>query len=347
MSETPNDDPDPARRFVFGEVERRASLTRAEYLEDFAGRRPVLIEGGARETPAFRRWTPEYVREHAGHAELELLAGLYEPEAREAGYPDVRSVTTTVRDVIESLLEDDPSRGYVFNNPSSVMRTNSAQPEFDIGWKEGANPGLAALDADFELPDFVREQDLIHAFLVLGGARHRAPLHYDLGGEAKALVGIRGRKRVLLFHPSEARRLSFPGWFDEPQPFRVPHAAEVNVHRPDFERFPLLEGARCLEAVVEEGDVLYWPSFWPHDVTNLDRLTLAVGCAFEELGASSMLIRESLGFLGQLYLAATKGEAQPSAEVGETFRRLEELVMSEELGRLRTFYGWHAKLFSS
>lgn len=336
---------DPARRFVAGPVARRRSLARAEFVEEFEGRLPVVHEQGASGSPAVRLWTSDYLVARAGGARLELLAGVYEAEARAREFADAHPVVTTLRDYLAALGAGDDRQGYLFNTPSGVFRVNAEECELRVGWGKEPNPGLAHLARDFELPGFMRAQDLIYAALLLGSPRHRAPLHYDLSGEVKALVQVRGRKRVLLFPPSDAGFLAFPGWFEPKRsPFRVPHAAEVDLEQPDFARFPELARARALETVLEPGDVLYWPSYWPHDVTNLDPFTLAVTCSFEELHASSMWFREQLGLLGRLFLQSLREESPTTDQqeaIERAFHRLEQGLFSDELRWRTTLWSWH------
>ena len=342
---------DPLRPFLGGAVERRSSMSRAEFLEEYERRKPVVLAGGARTSAPVQRWDPEYLVARAGHARLALLAGVYEPGANTVGFPAAREVDTTLGEVVAALLAGDPSKGYVFNCESGVLRSNESSPELQMGWGDHPNPGLAALGDELEPPSFLRKEDLIHAFLVLGGPEHAAPLHYDLGGEAKALVQIRGRKRMLFFPPAQVPFLGFPGWFEEsPTPYSSPHASRVDLRRPDFARFPDLARARALEARLEPGDIVYWPPFWAHDVTNLDPFTLAVSCSFEELGASCMSMREQLGLFGRLFLHVAESESPASSRVlreefGRIFRRMESVIQSDPLRERSTMAGWNAAIW--
>ncbi|HEX6884036.1 MAG TPA: cupin-like domain-containing protein [Planctomycetota bacterium] len=330
-------------RFVGGAVVRRRALPRVEFVDEFAGRLPVVHEQGAHDLPALHRWDPEYLVARAGEARLELLAGVYEADARRSGFARARTVSTNLRAFVEAVVAGDASQGYLFNTPTGIFQVNERDGELRVGWGKEPNPGLTVLASDFEVPAFMNRADLIYAALLLGGPRQRAPLHYDLSGEVKALVQLRGRKRVVLFPPSQARFLSFPGWFEAGSaPFRVPHAAEVDLDRPDFDRHPELARARGLETVLQPGDILYWPAFWAHDITNLDAFTLAVTCSFEELRASCMSFREQLGLLGRLFLREVEGQASglPRAELESAFRRLEQRLFSDELHWRTTLWGW-------
>lgn len=331
---------------VCGEVERRTELGRETFLLEYERKRPVVVRAARAPEQA---WTPTRLLALAGEAPLELLDGVYDEDARAAGFARARTLRTTLRAYVEALLAGSAA-GYLFNTESGVFLTRSDAPEFQSGWGRAANPGLAALAAAFARPSFLRPDNLVYATLILGGPAQQSPLHYDLGGEAKALVQLAGRKQVLLFAPSEAGFLSYPSWFEEdPAPFRVPHAADVSLDRPDPTRFPRLREARALTTVLEPGDVLYWPSFWSHHLRNLDPFTLAVSVTLEELLTSPMHLRETLGHMALLFrrMAGDPRHAfdlTSRAGIGAALQRLEaELFSAHNRGR-STMWSWHCSL---
>jgi len=334
---------------VAGTVERRRALSREAFVLEFERKRPVVVEGGG--GAALARWDPEYLSATAGGAELELLEGVYSTRARGEAFARARKRTQTLAEYIRALLRGESDPGYLFNTESGVLLTNPAAAEFQVGWGKSANPGLAPLAADFVVPGFLRPESLIYAALILGGPAQAAPLHYDLGGEAKALVQLCGKKRVRLFAPSEAAFLSFPSWFEEaPAAFRVPHAAEVDLDRPEPERFPEFARAEALEAELGPGDVLYWPSFWAHHIRNQDAFTLAVSVTVEELHANAMQLRETLGILSRLFLRMA---GEPSrgfdltnrAGVLAALRALEAELFSEENRKRTSMWSWHNSIW--
>jgi hypothetical protein len=90
------------------------------------------------------------------------------------------------------------------------------------------------------------------------------PLHYD--GSSNFLTQIRGRKRVLLFHPRHYFRL---------YPYPVGHPLDNYSMVPDPEaadlnRFPAVARAQSIEAILEAGDVLWLPAYWWHYVCQPD-----------------------------------------------------------------------------
>jgi hypothetical protein len=296
--------------------------------------------GGA----ALERWEPQYLTDTAGDARLELLEGVYSASGRRARFAEARKRTLTLGAYVRALLDGAAGAGYLFNTESGVLLT-SDQPELQVGWGRAPNPGLAPLARDLALPEFLRPESVVYAALILGGPAQTAPLHYDLGGEAKCLIQLRGRKRVLLFPPSSAGFLGFPSWFEEaPEAFRVPHATEVELDEPDLARFPELVHAGALEAELGPGDALYWPSFWAHHVRNRDAFTLAVSVTLEELRPTAMHMRENLGILSRmlLRLARERGlDVSSGPGLMTALQALERELFSEENRGKSTMWSWH------
>lgn len=328
--------------FVAGEIERRTELTRAEFALEYEGRRPFVLR--APDAPRAADWSPERLCARVGAAELEFHEGVFDEGARARGFAGARLARMSLEAYVRAVLAGRAS-GYLFNVESSIFVTGAGRPELRAGRGRAPAPGLASLAAELAPPAFLRPESLIYGMLIVGGPAQQSPLHYDLGGEAKALVQLHGRKRVLLFAPSEADKLYFPSWFDAPAPYRVPHASDASLDAPDLARFPRLCEARALATVLEPGDVLYWPPFWAHHVRNLDTFTAAAGLALEELDTGAMLLREHLGHLARLFLKMAgdprHGFALDSQEgVAAALRKLEAEVLAG--GRARsTMWAWH------
>ncbi|CAE8621882.1 unnamed protein product, partial [Polarella glacialis] len=85
-------------------------------------------------------------------------------------------------------------------------------------------------------------------------------LHYDVCDNF--LCCIRGRKRVVLLEPREVGNIYLSGSSSA----MGSRALEPSGRAQLWREFPLAEGAwaRRYEAELEEGDVLFIPSFWPH-----------------------------------------------------------------------------------
>lgn len=81
--------------------------------------------------------------------------------------------------------------------------------------------------------------------------------HYDINDNI--LCGMRGRKRLLLWAPEEVRHLYADGTA----------SLVLDVDNPDLERFPKFAKAVVWEGVLEEGQALFIPAMWWHNVRTL------------------------------------------------------------------------------
>lgn len=84
------------------------------------------------------------------------------------------------------------------------------------------------------------------------------PTHHDL--TSNLLVMVRGRKRVLLVPPTYHSRM-----YNHVHVF-----SQVDLERPDFERFPLFRGVPVTELIIERGQALFVPCGWWHHVRSME-----------------------------------------------------------------------------
>ena len=74
------------------------------------------------------------------------------------------------------------------------------------------------------------------------------------------LIHIVGRKKVVLFPPTESLNLYMDGDKSE----------IIDIDNPDFERFPKFKNVQRYECILEPGDILFIPALWFHNVKALD-----------------------------------------------------------------------------
>ncbi len=89
------------------------------------------------------------------------------------------------------------------------------------------------------------------------------PLHFD--NADNQMFVLKGRKVFILYSPAEHDCLYHPtgrwGYM---------RTSRANIEDPDFTRFPKLKKARPMIAVIQPGDMLYFPVDWSHHVYSLD-----------------------------------------------------------------------------
>ena len=107
--------------------------------------------------------------------------------------------------------------------------------------------------------------------LWIGPGGHTECLHYD--PTDGTLIQLHGSKQVVLFPPSQTSNLyPFPFYVHLRHGMRVRSwFSRVYPDRPDFEAFPKLRHALSdrYDLVLKQGEILYIPAGWWHEVTAL------------------------------------------------------------------------------
>lgn len=212
------------------------SFDRAAFESYRAQSRPVVLKGAARQWPATRKWSPEYLARTWGDLPVK---------------PSVNLPATEVP--------------YQFRDVNHRREMTLAQ---FVQWMDGGDrcyldqvrgdelPGLAE-DIDFAS---LGEPDL-KGIVFWMGARTRSGLHYDYADNLFAQ--IHGTKLAILAAPENARYLYlFPDSHTKSQ---------VTPECPDLAKHPQVKHATLIEATLEPGDVLFIPKGWWHYLASSDR----------------------------------------------------------------------------
>lgn len=106
-----------------------------------------------------------------------------------------------------------------------------------------------------------------------------SPLHYD--ASASFLTQVRGRKRMLLYRPEDLDRL-----YPYPDDSLLRRRARVDPTAPDYAKFPAFREAEAVAAVLEPGDVLFFPPRFAHYTESLD-LSVSITARFRSRAAGA------------------------------------------------------------
>lgn len=90
-----------------------------------------------------------------------------------------------------------------------------------------------------------------------------SPLHFDKS--ESCLVQIRGLKRMLLWDKDDIDSL-----YPYPERHILRRRARVDPVAPDYEKYPNFQNVAARQAIVGPGDLLCFPSRWPHYTDSLD-----------------------------------------------------------------------------
>lgn len=220
-------------------VERVKTISPKDFLEKYVKpQKPVVIEQLTKDWPAYEKWSLSYLKEIAGEVEVPLYDNRPVSAKDKFNEPHAKM---KLKDYVD-LLKKGPTdyRIFLFNLMNEV-------PELQGHYK------MPHLGVKFlkKLP-----------FLFFGAENSSVFMHYDIDFANILHVHFEGKKRCILYPPSETKYL-----------YKVPNALislnEINFNNPDLEKFPALKLAQGYEAYLEHGEALYMPEGYWHNMTYL------------------------------------------------------------------------------
>lgn len=214
--------------------------------------RPVIIEGALGDlAPLDLDKLVAVVGNHKFPTRCYGTERFSRPKVEWQNYCDVSM--RTVSEYAGMLRDGTARRGDIYMAQIEIGRTSLRQaigPVFD------ALVGATGL----------RQQPPQDINLWVGPGGHTEPLHFD--SHDGTLVQLFGTKRVSLFPPSATRGL-YP--FEAFGNGLAPWISKVYIDNPDFSTFPHLASSlsQRIDLDLREGEVLFIPSGWWHEVTAL------------------------------------------------------------------------------
>ena len=226
-------------------IERRAGLSPDEFLQRYyAPARPVILTGELEAWPALSRWTPDYLKQAVGAAEIEYQGGRSSNPQFEIE-KDAHRRTGRFDAFIESIREPGNDAYMTAYN----ARANRA--------------ALAPLAADMGALDKYLVGDEIDptGMLWIGPAGTKTSLHHDLTNNF--IAQLVGRKQIKVAPASEVGRL-----YNHTHVFS--EIADLDDPAVSAARHPRLVGMRVYDVLLQPGEVLFLPAGWWHQVKALD-----------------------------------------------------------------------------
>lgn len=230
-------------------IDRRSNLSRRELIEEYIEPgRPVVLTDAAHRWPGMGMVTPQFIKEKYGHLKK-----------------TVKGVEYTFAELIDRVLassETNPAP-YPFNVNVEYycpeMR-KQFKPEIVFGKMDRINHPL--------LPRFMMHGTEVYEFFIGGRGASFPFLHIDELFLHNQLTQLYGSKEFILFGPDQTQYLY-------PLP-ENPKISQVNVLKPDYERFPLFREARPIRVMVNQGDTLLFPTGWWH-ITQIYEPSISLG----------------------------------------------------------------------
>src|SRR5450432_830860 len=238
------------------EIDHREKLSYEEFAKEYLyGKKPVVITDALREWKALSRWSPEFFKSEFGGLKFTLNEKVQgSKEYKSDGSQDVEY---TMADFIDRVLASTEE------NPAPYFRN---QILYDL---------FPSLRQDVEpLPEYFQPNWLPEHFMVkrveealnrgaamelyIGGRGGAFPvLHYDGAGTHAFLMQVYGRKKFIIYPPSQEK-------FLYPSPEKENLSLLNSLDNPDLEKFPLFAQAEPTVFILEPGEMLFIPSHWWH-----------------------------------------------------------------------------------
>ena len=272
---------------VQGKVGRIEDPPPAVFFKKYVeGNRPVVISGAMEEWPALNRWSWDYLAEVAGDCSGEVIV------SRNGLYPDYITQPSPMAKVemrfAEFLRRAIPPAG----DPPLEPILEPGETYYLYG-KSYLLDAVPALRADLRTPACLGSVAEPFRRLWISTPGCVTPLHYDLSNGF--LCQVRGTKKVWLFGPDQFDRL-YPRGPQFPGLDNFERQTQVDIHHPDYDAFPEFRKASALECHLRQGDTLFIPSNWWHEVETLEpsisvQLAFAGGTVTSELAVLSDLFK--------------------------------------------------------
>lgn len=248
--------------------------------------RPVVVSGAMEGWPALERWSWDYLAAVAGDCSGEVIV------SRNGLYPDYVTQPSPMAKV-EMRFAEFLRRAVPAAGAEPLPPILGPGETYYLYGKSYLLDAVPALRADLRIPACLGS--VAHPFqrLWISSTGCVTPLHYDLSNGF--LCQVCGSKQVWLFDPGQFDRL-YPRGAQFPGLDNFERQSQVDIHHPDYEAFPELRRATALECHLRQGDTLFIPSNWWHEVETLEpslsvQLAFAGGTVTSELAVLSDLFK--------------------------------------------------------
>lgn len=207
---------------------------------------PVVLRGGARHWPAFKRWTPGLFASLGKGMPVRVTNG-----NAEQGATNLQTLD------LDKYIER-------FFGMSTIDRGEWSRNGIPYIHELRMQGPLRSLQTDVCLGEILRWCDVVlESALWIGPGGTMTGLHYD---HPDNVVGqIVGSKRFTFFHPNDSPNLYPSQKYDMGSTI-----AQVDAISPDITKYPHFSKARPYSVVMNPGDVMYTPSGWWHQVESLE-----------------------------------------------------------------------------
>jgi ribosomal protein L16 Arg81 hydroxylase len=221
---------------------------------------PVIIRGCITDLPFFQ-WDMRYIHGKCGENIVQTRKNVHRDSYKIGLKYCIEELT--IKDYI-NMLENDPERAK--NYYLAVQNIKTSLPE---------------LEKEAILPKYIEKKHM-GPYLWIGSETHYEFCHWD--ADDGFLMMIKGKKSVKLFRDLRSLYPNKLGSLGR----TVQSQVDCDVF--DLEKFPRLKDTVCEEGVLEEGDALFIPAFYWHQITSLTQ-SISMNCFFGDAGTTNFVTK--------------------------------------------------------
>ncbi|XP_002125620.2 tRNA wybutosine-synthesizing protein 5-like [Ciona intestinalis] len=217
-----------------------------------SNRRPCVLKGldiGECST----KWTAEYLSNVGG--KVECVIHVSETPQMDFINKNYLYRKLPFSEVVKRAAETNHAEYFLTKNEYYYFRSLGENVRKDVS---NITEQFPQIKDDIRIPDFFPPESFFSSVFRIASAGMQLWTHYDVMDNL--LIQVNGRKRVVLFAPSDALHLYLQG----------DKSLVTDIYNPDIKKFPKFVQAVRFECVLEAGDVLFIPALWFHNVVALE-----------------------------------------------------------------------------
>lgn len=223
---------------------------------------------GANIGSCLEKWTPEYLSEVLGEEEVKVHVSEF--QHLDFLKKNFQYKTLLFKQLLERASESEREEEedlFISPNEYYYLRSVGKDARKDVA---DIRQQFPAISDDITFPEFVPQQNIFSSIFRIASKGVSIWTHYDVMDNV--LIQVNGRKRAVLFPPTDALNLYLNGDKSE----------ILDIDNINFNRYPNFKKVTWYECCLLPGDVLYIPAFWFHNMKYLD-FGIAVNVFWKEL----------------------------------------------------------------
>eukprot|EP01098_Paradermamoeba_levis_P001137 TRINITY_DN11289_c0_g1_i1.p1 TRINITY_DN11289_c0_g1~~TRINITY_DN11289_c0_g1_i1.p1 ORF type:complete len:328 (+),score=99.03 TRINITY_DN11289_c0_g1_i1:70-984(+) len=247
---------EPVNEIKISKIDQSELTSKNFYYNFVAKSQPVIIQNLINQWEIKEKWKNQtYLMEKLGHIKInvEFL------QEREISFSPLFSNENQTEESNHKVPFSDLFLN--FSQPQHHHRHRHYFAQTSI--KEKA-PELAGDLGEISFVKFLKPSVIDHILLSLASGEQVFPLHLET--IERFIIQLEGKKNFTLFHPSQSNFL-----YPIEKDLNLPILSQVNISNPNLSSFPLFKNASGVDITLNEGEVLFIPSFWWYQTHSMEK----------------------------------------------------------------------------